>query len=122
MNLGRIDRYFMTKDAPLGKIRRFDLAKIKGLLFALGGAALLLILLIPQPDKKTMPASTSIDESTSLTTTSSHQNPRAAESGDFYVSNISGYSATGSYSSRSNRELSASQVVKQQGGGLGFGL
>lgn len=122
MNLGKIDRYFMTQDAPLGKIRRFDLAKIKWLLFAIGGAALLLILLIPQPDKKTVTAPTSIDEGTFLTSTRALPNPRAAGSGEFYVSSMSGYSANGNLSSHSNRELSASQVVKQQGGGLGFGL
>jgi type IV secretory pathway VirB10-like protein len=122
VKFGKIDRYFLTQDAPLGKIRRFDLTKIKGLLIALGGAALLLILLIPPDDKKNTKTANSISDATSITANNTRLNATAAGSGEFYVSNMASFGSSEGLASRSNRELSASQVVKQQGGGLGFGL
>lgn len=121
MNLSKIDQYFLTRDAPLGRIRRFDLKKIRVLLIGIGTIALLVILFMPTAEPDKLPAAITIDENTSVShsqiaaTTTNHD-------GDFYISHTSEPALGISRGSGISRQLSASQVIKPQGGSLGLGL
>jgi hypothetical protein len=126
MNLSKIDQYFLTRDAPLGRIHRFNLKRIRLWLISLGILALFVILFIPTVETKKDLAATTVDNNTSVSQVASQASlqgpPSNVKDGDFYLSNVSASGLGGGRHSGSTRQLSASQVVKPQGNGLGFGL
>ena len=120
MKISKIDQYFLTRDAPVSRIRRFDLKKIRIALLGIGSIALLVILFLPTPEPEKVPAAVSVDNNTSV----SQSAPESSSNhdGDFYLSHSSAASLSGGRRSGYSRQLSASQVVKPQGIGLGVGL
>lgn len=121
MGIGKIDRYFMTRDAPNGNISRFDLKKVRTALIGLGALGLLIILALPNGEQKTASAAVSVNSNGTASQASAANFSASAKNGDFYLSNLSGGSSAsrgGSY----GRQFSASQLVKSEGGGFGVGL
>lgn len=120
MKASKIDQYFMTRDAPVSRIRRFDLRKIRVALIGIGSVALLVLLFLPTSEPEIAPAAVSVDSNTSV----SQSAPESSSNhdGDFYLSHSSDSSSLGGRRSGYSRQLSASQVVKPQGSGLGLGL
>lgn len=120
MKISKIDQYFLTRDAPVSRIRRFDLKKIRIALIGIGSIALLVILLLPTPEPEKPSAAVSVDSNTSVSQSALESN--SGRDGDFYLSQSSSSSSSGRGRSGYSRQHSASQVVKPQAGGLGFGL
>lgn len=121
MGIGKIDRYFMTRDAPNSNIRRFDLKKIRMALIGVGALALLIILALPNGEQTTATAAVSIGNNTTASRAMASNYSASAKNGDFYLSNSAGGSSLGR-GSGGGRQYSASQLVKSEGGGFGVGL
>ena len=120
MGIGKIDRYFMTRDAPSSNIRRFDLKKIRMALIGVGALALLIILALPNGEQKTAAAAVSIGNNTTASHVMASNYSASAKNGDFYLSNLASGSSGGRCSG--DRQYSASQLVKSEEGGFGVGL
>lgn len=114
-----MDEYFLTRDAPVGKYRRLDTIKIRNWLLGIGGIALLAILFTGNGEPESPAAAISVDGNTSVSQGNSQTAPINSGDGNFYLSSFL-HSSRGS--SGSNRQLTASQVVKSQGNGIGVGL
>ena len=121
MGFEKIDRYFMTRDAPNGNIRRFDLKKVRTALIGLGSLSLLIILALPNGEKKAASAAVSVNNNATVSQTMASNYSASAKNGDFYLSNLSGGSSV-SRGASYGRQFSASQLVKSDGGGFGVGL
>lgn len=122
MKLSKIDQYFLTRDAPMGRIRRFDLKRIRYLFIGIGAISLLVILFMPTAEPDKAPAAVSVDDNTSVSQAAPETSIGSNQSG-FYLSHFSDSSISGAGRRIGvSRQLSASQVVKPQGGGLGLGL
>lgn len=121
MNFPKVDQYFLSRDAPIGRYRRLDMKKVKFWLLGLGAFALIAILFSGNNDPKMPAAATTVDANSSVSTTDSQSQAPQARDGDFYLSGLSGLSLGGKKTGAS-RQLSASQVVKAQGNSIGIGL
>jgi len=111
----------MTRDAPNGNIRRFDLKKVRTALIGLGGVLLLVILALPNGEKKSASAAVSATGNASASLAMASNYSGSAKNGDFYLSNLSGGGSVGRSGSQ-GRQFSASQLVKAEGGGFGVGV
>ncbi len=114
-----MDEYFLTRDAPIGKYRRLDTIKIRNWLLGIGGIALLAILFTGNGESESPPAAITVDGNTSVSQGNSQATSTNSSDGNFYLSSFL-HSSSGS--TGSNRQLTASQVVKSQGNGIGVGL
>lgn len=119
MPLGKIDQYFMTSDAPNGRVQRFDLKKARTALIGLGLFLLLVILALPNGNEKQAPAAVSATDKISATTGSAYND--SAKNGDFYLSTAASAGSQG-YGALNGRQRSASQIVKSDGDGSILGL
>lgn len=117
----KIDRYFMTRDAPNGSLRRFDLKKMRTVLIGAGAVILLILLALPNERQKTVAAAVSVSSNTSASQTSASLSSRSSKDGEFYLSNLATTGSSDRYGTR-NRQLSASQLVSAEGGGFAIGL
>jgi Bacterial conjugation TrbI-like protein len=110
----KIDRYFLTRDAPIGKFRRVDMKKVK--YWAIGFAALMMaVVLFTSGEPKKAPLGGSTDQTTTPQTNDSASTPHT--NGDFYAPSIAGFSS--SAGRKGSRQLSASQIVKPEAGTSG---
>lgn len=119
MKLPKVDEYFLTRDAPVGKYRRLDTIKIRNWLIGIGGVTLLAILFTGNGEPESPPAATTVDNNTSVSQAANPSSATYSGDGNFYLSSVSGLSGGRVGSSR---QLSASQVVKPQGNSIGVGL
>lgn len=120
MKLSKLDQYFLTRDAPLGRVRRFDLKRVRVWLIGIGVLALFMILLLPTAEVAKPPAATTVDNNTSVSQATLQGSFNTVKDGDFYLSSTP--VSVGGRRSVSTRQLSASQVVKPQSNGVGFGI
>lgn len=119
--MGKIDHYFMTRDAPNGAIRRFDLKKVRMALIGLGALALVVVLALPNGQETAATAAISIANNTTVSRAAATDHSASARNGDFYLSNLSG-GAPSNRSGSYGRQFSASQLVKSESGGFEVGL
>lgn len=121
MSLSKVDQYFLTRDAPIGKYRRLDLKKIRKWLIGLAGLAVIGLLFTGNGELESPPAATSIDIHTTTSQGVTAVGVDRSSNGGFYLSSLSGLSL-GAGRTTSNRQLTASQLVSPQGNSLGLGL
>lgn len=119
MKLPKVDEYFLTRDAPVGKYRRLDTIKIRNWLIGIGGVTLIAILFTGNGEPESPPAATTVDSNTSVSQGTNPSSATYSGDGNFYLSSVYGLSGGRVGSSR---QLSASQVVKPQGNSIGVGL
>lgn len=120
MKLPKVDEYFLTRDAPVGKYRRLDTIKIRNWLLGIGAVALIAVLFTGNAEPEPPPAATTVDSNTSVSQGMSQSSAAYSGDGNFYLSNVSGHSLGGRVGA--GRQLTASQVVKPQGNSIGVGL
>lgn len=118
MKLPKVDEYFLTRDAPVGKYRRLDTTKIRNWLLGIGAVTLIAVLFTGNGEPETPPAATTVDSNTSVSQGMSQSSAAYSGDGNFYLSNVSGLGGRVG----AGRQLTASQVVKPQGNSIGVGL
>lgn len=121
MKIPKVDQYFLTADAPIGKYRRLDMRKIRNWLIGIGTVAIIGVLFMGNDEVNRPSAPVSADSDGNSSQSVNMIASSAQKEGDFYLSGLSSL-GTGNRRSSAGRQLSASQIVKAQGGGLGMGL